>query len=112
MTRAEIEELLSAMAIESTVVNKCAFHINFQNETLRVEFVVPFNVLELYIDAFDFENKKLYSQWFDYYGKDAVQDFKEDLRDFLAILRDSPVRHSSQNKCLECCLSGVWKKFA
>ncbi len=112
MTRVEIEELLSAMGVEHALVNESAYHVSFHKETFRIEFLVPVNVLELYIDVYETDGRKIYSQWFDYYGKDAVQDFIEDLTDILAILRDNSIRHNMQTKCLEYSSSGMWKKFA
>lgn len=65
------------------------------NEALKVVITIPHNLFEWFVDVFDIQNQKIYSNWLDHYGdtnENLKSEMKESVERFIQAITQYPLR--------------------
>ncbi|MGC3945567.1 MAG: hypothetical protein QM762_13790 [Chryseolinea sp.] len=65
------------------------------NTELTIVITIPHNVFEWFVDVFDVQDKKIYSNWIDHYGDTGTKlksEMKEAVENFIKTVTAYPLR--------------------
>ena len=101
MNRESILGIVKSHAGLTIDPQESAVQVRVDRNNLSILFTVPYDVLEVYFEGQQKSTGKKIEDWLDYYGNEAEGDFAADLRRFLNVLQDCPLRVDSDGKRIQ-----------